>query len=97
MARLLSTDFRTTAVTLYYRHYSPATVERALSRAQEFMTSQNGKEIQFRLGGGLLGILAAVHAAVEQNYWYYLGFFLLCASIGAAVSSAAALPARGLA
>jgi predicted RND superfamily exporter protein len=83
VARLLSTDFRTTAVTLFYHRYSPVTVERALSRAQEFMASQNGQEVQFRLGGGLLGILAAVHAAVEQNYWYFIGFFLFCASIGA--------------
>lgn len=89
VARLLSNDFRTTAVTLFYRRYSPATVDRAISRAQEFMASQNGQKIQFRLGGGLLGILAAVHAAVERNYWYFLGFFLFLASIGAAAGGAA--------
>lgn len=96
VARLLSTDFRTTAVTLFYRHYSPVTVERAFARAQEFMASQNGQEVQFRLGGGLLGIVAAVHTAVERNYWAFLGFFALLAGIGAVLCGAGGRTAVGV-
>jgi len=96
VARLLSTDFRTTAVTLFYHRYSPATVERAFAWAQEFMASQNGHRVQFRLGGGLWGIVAAVHAAVERHYWAFLGFFALLASIGAVLCGAVGRTAVGV-
>ncbi|NOT58232.1 MAG: hypothetical protein HOP18_26815, partial [Deltaproteobacteria bacterium] len=96
VARMLSADYRTTAVTLFYRHYSPATVARAFTRAHEFMASHNGQAVQFRLGGGLLGIVAAVHAAVERNYWTFLGLFALLASIGAVLSGAGSRGAVGM-
>ncbi len=96
VARMLSTDFHTTAVTLFYRHYSPATVERAFTRAHEFLASQNGQDVQFRLGGGLLGIVAAVQAAVERNYWAFLGFFALLAGIGALLCGAGGRGAGGV-
>jgi predicted RND superfamily exporter protein len=96
VARLLSTDFRTTAVTLFYRHYSPATIARALTRAQEFMASQNGQDVQFRLGGGLLGIVTAVQAAVERNYWAFLSLFALLAGSGATLCGAGGRTAVGV-
>jgi predicted RND superfamily exporter protein len=79
--RFLSTDFHTTAVTLFYRTYSPALVERVLARAQAF-AAQNGTGVEFRLGGGILGILAAIHAAVESNYWSTFGTLLGLTAVG---------------
>lgn len=96
VARMLSADYRTTAVTLFYRRYSPATVERAFTRAHEFMASQNGQAVQFRLAGGLLGIVAAVQAAVERNYWTFLALFALLASIGAVLCGAGGRRAVGV-
>jgi predicted RND superfamily exporter protein len=75
--RFLSTDFRTTAVTLFYRDYSPAIVNGALERAREFIARQDGNGVEFRVGGGILGVLAAVHAAVETSYWRTLGTLTL--------------------
>ena len=48
--RFLSTDFSTTAVTLFYRDYSPTIVAHALDRAHEFITKQNGAGVEFRVG-----------------------------------------------
>ena len=82
--RFLSTDFRTTAVTLFYRDYSPTIVERALDRAREFIAKQNGTDVvEFRVGGGIFGVLAAVLDAVESSYWHTLGTLALLACVAA--------------
>ena len=67
--RFLSTDFRTTAVTLFYRDYSPGLVERSLARIRSFEGPNTGIPVEFRFGGGLLGVMAAIHAGVAQAYW----------------------------
>lgn len=84
--RFLSTDYHTTAVTLFYKNYSPDIVDQILSRARTFISQQQDGVVQFRVGGGILGVLAAVHAAVEQAYWRTLGLLLLLASIGGWIS-----------
>src|SRR6266849_4101658 len=81
--RFLSTDFSTTAVTLFYRDYSPTIVARALKRAREFIAQQNGNGVEFRVGGGIFGVLAAVHDAVESGYWRTLGALALLAGVAA--------------
>ncbi len=81
--RFLSTDFSTTAVTLFYRDYSPTIVTHALKRAREFIAQQNGNGVEFRVGGGILGVLAAVHEAVESGYWRTLGALALLAGVAA--------------
>lgn len=84
--RFLSTDYHTTAVTLFYKNYSPEIVDQILSRAQTFIAQQQHGVVQFRVGGGILGVLAAVHAAVEQAYWRTLGLLMLLASLGGWIS-----------
>lgn len=79
--RFLSTDFRTTAVTLFYRDYSPAIVTGALERAREFIARQDGDGVDFRVGGGILGVLAAVHTAVEASYWRTLSALTLLTAL----------------
>lgn len=81
--RFLSTDFSTTAVTLFYRDYSPTIVAHALNRAREFIAQQNGNGVEFRVGGGIFGVLAAVHDAVESGYWRTLGALALLAGVAA--------------
>jgi hypothetical protein len=70
-------------VTLFYRNYSPTIVARALDRAHEFITKQDGAGVEFRVGGGILGVLAAVHDAVESSYWRTLGALVLFAGVAA--------------
>jgi hypothetical protein len=93
--RFLSTDFRTTAVTFFYRNYSPAVVEHALARAREF-AARDGMSVDFRLGGGILGILAAIHSAVAKGYWYPFAALLLLSLIGALVGLGTRRPVLGV-
>jgi hypothetical protein len=80
--RFLSTDYHTTTVTFFYRNYSPDILDRILTRAKAFTTRQQDHIVQFRVGGGILGVLAAVHTAVEHAFWRMLGVVLLLVAIG---------------
>jgi len=80
--KFLSTDYRTTTVTFFYRDYSPEILDRILTRARSFVTQQQNNVVQFRIGGGLLGVLSAVHTAVEHAFWRTLGIFCLVAAFG---------------
>ncbi|MGE0684596.1 MAG: hypothetical protein AB7P69_27275, partial [Candidatus Binatia bacterium] len=80
--RFLSTDYHTTTVTFFYRNYSPDILNRILTRAKAFTAQQQNHIVQFRVGGGILGVLAAVHAAVEHAFWRMMGAVLLLAGIG---------------
>jgi hypothetical protein len=80
--RFLSTDYHTTAVTFFYKNYSPQIVDRVLTHARSFIAHQQDGVVQFRVGGGILGILEAVHTAVEHAYWRVIGFLVLLAGIG---------------
>ncbi len=84
VGRFLSTDFRTTAVTLFYRAYSPGLVKRALARVRSFEGPDTGMgmPVEFRPGGGLLGVVAAIHTGVARGYWYLLSALLGLAFCG---------------
>jgi hypothetical protein len=84
--RFLSTDYHTTAVSLFYRDYSPEIVERVLTRAQEFIAQKQNGAVEFRVGGGIFGVLAAMHASVERAYWRTIGVLLLLTALGGLVS-----------
>ncbi|HXG21186.1 MAG TPA: hypothetical protein VNN62_19160 [Methylomirabilota bacterium] len=84
--RFLSTDYHTTAVSLFYRDYSPKIVERVLTRAREFIAQKQNGAVEFRIGGGIFGVLAAVHASVERAYWRTIGVLLLLTALGGLVS-----------
>ena len=65
--RFLATDFRTTAVTLFYRDYSPGLVKRSLAHIRSFEGPNTGIPVEFHFGGGLLGVVAAIHAGAAQT------------------------------
>ncbi len=90
VARLFSQDFHATAVTFFYRRYSPSMVARVLARAHTFVAARTDPNIQFYLGGGLLGILAAVHGAVELSYWRFVAAFAVLAALGALLATRSA-------
>jgi predicted RND superfamily exporter protein len=84
--RFLSPDYHTTAMTFFYKNYSPEIVDRVLDQARSFIARQQNGVVQFRVGGGILGVLAAVHTAVELAYWRTIGFLILFAGIGGLIS-----------
>jgi predicted RND superfamily exporter protein len=59
-------------ITVYYKDYNHATVVGSIERAQQFIEENPVENIQFRLAGGLLGILAAVNEEVEWSYKWNL-------------------------
>jgi uncharacterized protein len=87
VARLFSQDFRATAVSFFYRQYSPDAVTRIFDRARSFTAAGNNHNVQFHIGGGLLGILAAMHGAVEQNYWRFFAVFGALTALGALLAT----------
>jgi hypothetical protein len=80
--RFISPDYHTTAITFFYKNYSPEIVDRILARARSSIAQQQNGLVQFRVGGGILGVLAAVHTAVEHAYWRMIGFLLFLVGIG---------------
>ena len=53
---------------MYYKDYNHDTVMGAIDLAQQFIEQNPVENINFRLAGGLLGILAAVNEEVEWSY-----------------------------
>jgi predicted RND superfamily exporter protein len=57
-----------TVVTLF-RGHSNAIITNAIEQATSFARSNATDSVQFRLAGGIFGILAAVNEEVEDSYW----------------------------
>ncbi|MGH7818272.1 MAG: DUF1302 family protein, partial [Candidatus Binatia bacterium] len=51
-------------------------IKRAIARAKEFIAANPLEHVEFRLAGGLMGILAAVNEEVEWSYRFNLGLVL---------------------
>lgn len=59
-------------VTIYYKDYNHATVTGSIAMAEEFIYNNPVEDLNFRLAGGLLGILAAINDEVEWSYKWNL-------------------------
>jgi predicted RND superfamily exporter protein len=59
-------------ITVYYKDYNHETVVGSIDMAQQFIEQNPVENINFRLAGGLLGILAAVNEEVEWSYKWNL-------------------------
>jgi predicted RND superfamily exporter protein len=59
-------------ITVYYKDYNHETVVGSIDMARQFIEQNPVENIQFRLAGGLLGILAAVNEEVEWSYKWNL-------------------------
>ena len=57
-----------TVVTLF-RGHSNAIINNAIEHAKRFAAKNETEGLQFRLAGGMFGILAAVNEKVEESYW----------------------------
>jgi predicted RND superfamily exporter protein len=59
-------------ITVYYKDYNHATVVGSIDRARQFIEENPVENINFRLAGGLLGILAAINEEVDWSYKWNL-------------------------
>src|SRR6266849_4364841 len=64
----LDKNSQNATITVYYKDYNHETVVGSIDMARQFIENNPVENIQFRLAGGLLGILAAVDEEVEWSY-----------------------------
>lgn len=76
LERFVDKDLQNATVTVFFRDYQHDTVMQALSQAKEYIASNPIQDVEFRLAGGLFGILAAINEEVEWSYRVNLSLVL---------------------
>jgi len=66
-ARFMDPDFNNTALFFYCRNHRGETIRRIIARAQEFIKENPLEDAQFRLAGGIIGVLAAANEEMVRN------------------------------
>lgn len=84
MDRWIDPTWTNATITCFYKDYNNASIKQALSKAQQYIDTHRSDKINFRLAGGLMGILAAVNQEVEYSYYVsltvvFVACFALCA------------------
>jgi len=77
LERFVDKELQNATITVYFKDYSYDTVTGALHRAKEYISANPTDNLQFRLAGGLFGILAAINDEVEWSYRWNLILVLL--------------------
>ncbi len=83
MDRWLDQSWTNATITCFYKGYNNELIHRTIAKAKQFIEQNPTEKIQFRLAGGLMGILAAINEEVEYSYWaslltVFVVVFLLC-------------------
>ena len=68
LERFVDKDLQNATITIFFRDYTHDTIMDALKRAKDYIAANPAEKIDFRLAGGLFGILAAVNEEVEWSY-----------------------------
>jgi predicted RND superfamily exporter protein len=70
MDRFFDADYKNATIAVFYKDYTHETIMASLARAKEYIAAHaaDEKNVQYRLAGGLIGILAAVNEEVEWSY-----------------------------
>ena len=68
----LDKNSQNATITIFYKDYNHETVVGSIAKAKEFIENNPVENVEFRLAGGLLGILAAVNEEVEWSYKWNL-------------------------
>ncbi|HPI93312.1 MAG TPA: MMPL family transporter [Deltaproteobacteria bacterium] len=71
------------SIICFYKSYNSDTIKNCIAKAREFIQKNKHDKVNYRLAGGLLGILYAVNEEVEYSYWVslivvFLACFMLC-------------------
>jgi len=70
--RFIDKNSQNATITVFYKDYNHETVVGSIDMARRFIEANPVESLQFRLAGGLLGILAAVNEEVEWSYKWNL-------------------------
>jgi len=79
MDRFFDADYRNATVAVFYKDYTHETIMSSIARAKEYIAAHASAEhnVQYRLAGGIIGILAAVNEEVEWSYRVNLALILI--------------------
>jgi uncharacterized protein len=75
--RLVDKNLQNATITIFFHDYSHDTIMGALQRAQDYIVAHPVEKMDFRLAGGLFGILAAINDEVEWSYRWNLILVLI--------------------
>ncbi len=70
MDRFFDADYKNATVAIFYKDYTHETIRSSIERAKSYIAAHqaDAPNVQYRLAGGLIGILAAVNEEVEWSY-----------------------------
>jgi hypothetical protein len=79
MDRFFDINYSNGTIAVFYKDYTHETIEHSIARAKEYIAARGAESdnVQYRLAGGLLGILAAVNEEVEWSYRVNLALILI--------------------
>jgi len=79
MDRFFDADYRNATIAVFYKDYTHETIMSSIARAKEYIAAHAADEhnVQYRLAGGIIGILAAVNEEVEWSYRVNLALILI--------------------
>ena len=66
-AKYVTTDYKTAHVTFFCRDHKGDNIERIIHRSKDFIEENPMEKANFRLAGGLIGVLAAANEELLQN------------------------------
>ncbi|MGH7899320.1 MAG: efflux RND transporter permease subunit [Candidatus Binatia bacterium] len=66
-ARFMEPNFNNTAIFFYCKNHRGPTIRRIIGRAQQFIAENPLEDAEFRLAGGLIGVLAAANEEMVRN------------------------------
>jgi predicted RND superfamily exporter protein len=66
-AKYVTTDYQTAHVTFFCRDHKGSNIERIIARSEEFIAENPMEKADFRLAGGLIGVLAAANQELLRN------------------------------
>jgi len=68
LERFVDKDLQNATITIFFKDYTHDTIMGALQRAKDYIAANPVEQFDFRLAGGLFGILAAINEEVEWSY-----------------------------
>ncbi len=75
--RWVNYNFQNANITLFLRDHKGDTIRDIIQRAQQFIANHPLKEAEFRLAGGIVGVLAAANEVIARSDKLTLGLMLL--------------------
>ncbi|MFM7735362.1 MAG: MMPL family transporter [Alphaproteobacteria bacterium] len=78
-AKYVTPDYKTAHVTFFAKNHKGDNIRRIIARAKQFIADNPMKKANFRLAGGLIGVLAAANEEILRNdlLMNFLGFFTI--------------------